>query len=272
MKLTIGADPELFVKKDGRYVSAHGLVPGTKMEPHFVDGGAIQVDGMALEFNIFPASSNKEFVHNIDTVMATLRKMVPSEYEFAIDPVARFGRRYIAKQPPVARMLGCEPDFNAYTGVENAPPNAKAPIRTAAGHIHIGWQEPYEENMTTQHFDFCCSFVKQLDFVLGIPSLLLDPDNTRRSLYGQAGAFRPKPYGVEYRVLSNFWLKSKALKQWVFSSTKRAYNMLTKEDINLNDRYGDLAYRVINDRKYFNNPVINSFLYDIPQIRMPVSG
>lgn len=54
---TIGADPEVFVGREGQFFSAHGLVPGNKRRPHKVDRGAVQVDGMALEFNIDPASS-----------------------------------------------------------------------------------------------------------------------------------------------------------------------------------------------------------------------
>jgi len=55
MKILVGCDPELFVKKDGVLVSAHGLVQGSKEHPFRVSKGAVQVDGMALEFNIDPA-------------------------------------------------------------------------------------------------------------------------------------------------------------------------------------------------------------------------
>ena len=52
MNILIGADPELFVKKDGVVVSGHDLIQGTKADPFPVQDGAVQVDGMALEFNI----------------------------------------------------------------------------------------------------------------------------------------------------------------------------------------------------------------------------
>ena len=75
----------------------------------------------------------------------------------------------------------------------------------------------------------CCTLSKELDYYLGLPSLLFDPDTSRRKMYGKAGAFRPKPYGMEYRVLSNAWLKSPELIKWVFNNTKLAFERLTKE-------------------------------------------
>lgn len=55
MSYLVGADPELFVSKAGVILSAFGLVGGTKKVPQKVERGAVQVDGMALEFNIDPA-------------------------------------------------------------------------------------------------------------------------------------------------------------------------------------------------------------------------
>ena len=63
--ITIGCDPEFFVKENNKFVNAHGLIEGTKDFPQLVNKGAVQVDGMALEFNINPAKNSKEFVSNI---------------------------------------------------------------------------------------------------------------------------------------------------------------------------------------------------------------
>jgi hypothetical protein len=45
-------------------------------------------------------------------------------------------------------------------------------------------------------------------------------------MYGAAGAFRPKPYGVEYRVLSNAWLTTEDRMRFVFDQTVAAVNDL----------------------------------------------
>ena len=112
-QILVGCDPEIFVKQGGKFISAHGLIQGDKENPHKVPKGAVQVDGMALEFNIDPADSEHVFVDNVNSVLATLRAMVP-EYDLAPVPVADFPLEYIAAQPMAARILGCDPDYCAY--------------------------------------------------------------------------------------------------------------------------------------------------------------
>lgn len=207
MDFTIGADPELFVTRKGELVSAHDLIPGTKRDPHKVKKGAVQVDGMALEFNINPVKNEKEWEENITSVLSVLQGMVP-DHDFFIEPVAEFGSGLISSVPDYAKELGCDPDFNAYTGEANPRPDAGADFRTASGHVHVGWQKKPVDPFDPGHFEACCALAKMMDHYLAVPSLLWDKDVKRRSLYGKAGSFRPKPYGMEYRVLSNKWIKA----------------------------------------------------------------
>ena len=223
-KILIGADPEIFVKKQGVFTSAHGLIPGNKQTPHRVDKGAVQVDGMALEFNIDAAASEQEFVMNVQTVMATLKSMVP-DFELAPVPVADFSLEYIASQPLEARELGCEPDFNAYSGQANIKPNAELPMRTASGHVHIGWTED-QDIYHPSHRNSCHAVAQQCDILLGLASLFYDGDVRRRSMYGKGGCLRYKSYGVEYRTLSNAWLLSSERMAWVYRNAKKAVEML----------------------------------------------
>mgnify|MGYP001584855390 CR=1 FL=1 len=59
IEVTIGTDPEFFLEKDGKPVSAHDLVPGTKHEPYPLgkSGAHVQADGTAVEINIKPAKN-----------------------------------------------------------------------------------------------------------------------------------------------------------------------------------------------------------------------
>ena len=238
--ILIGADPELFVKHKGKFISAHGMVPGSKAAPHVVDKGAVQVDGMALEFNIDPANSPEAFKDNLLSVMATLKGMLDPEYDVVAAPVADFGIEYISGQPDEAKELGCDPDYNAYTGEENPRPDGNADFRTGAGHIHIGWTEGMDVDEKT-HFEACCMVAKELDLYLGIPSLYFDQDVKRRELYGELGAFRPKPYGMEYRVLSNKWVESEELIDFVYSQVHKAMDRLFTKVKRHTVRMTDLA-------------------------------
>jgi hypothetical protein len=57
-----------------------------------------------------------------------------------------------------------------------------------------------------------------LDIVVGNTCVLIDRDPAnieRRKVYGKAGEHRIKDYGIEYRTLSNFWLRSYQLMSFV---------------------------------------------------------
>ena len=253
LNFTVGADPEFFVCNDrGQPVSAHGLIPGNKKNPLKVNKGAVQVDGMALEFNIDPADTQEEFVNNLDVVLKTILGMVP-RYKMYSQPVAEFGFEYINAQPEDAKVLGCEPDFNAYTKDVNPRPDAATPFRTASGHIHIGWTNGVNP-LDPGHFEACCTLSKMLDLRLGIPSLIWDKDAKRRQLYGKAGCFRPKPYGMEYRTLSNAWLNPELpfLRKFVFGETVKAVKDLFDNEEAWNVRINDMTPQQIvdnNDRE-----------------------
>lgn len=227
VNILVGADPEVFLAtKTNNIISAHDAIPGTKAKPFKVEDGAVQVDGMALEFNIDPAKDEKEFIHNIQSVMNQLQAMLPKDHTLVIQSTAHFTKEYIEAQPEKAKELGCDPDYNCYTKKANVKPDASnCHFRTAAGHVHVGWTNG-EDPHDPEHFEAACMLAQQLDWFLGVPGLLFDLDHERRKLYGKAGAFRPKPYGMEYRVLSNAWLNDAELMAWVYRNTKLAFERL----------------------------------------------
>lgn len=210
---TFGADPEIFVTKRGKGISAHGMVEGTKSSPKKVECGAIQVDGMALEFNIDPSGQHdfNTFNNNIIKVLAQLKaeaKKVDPNINFKIAPVMDFDEDYLSSQPDEAKELGCDPDYNAYTLEQNPRPDGEVPFRTGSGHLHVGWGADIPVD-NQDHIEICANFIKSLDTMVGLFMTYIDREPRRRELYGKAGAFRPKPYGVEYRTPSNVWLSHK---------------------------------------------------------------
>ena len=131
----IGADPELFIRNpnSGVLVSAHGKIPGTKHEPYPVKLGAVQVDGMALEFNIDPAPNVQAFMTNIGAVMLELKNMAVG-YDFVLEPAVEFPQDVFDSAPEEAKELGCEPDYNGWTGIDNPRPDAATNLRTPSVH------------------------------------------------------------------------------------------------------------------------------------------
>ena len=213
---TFGCDPEVFIKKHGKPASAYGLLPGDKKNPHKTDGGAIQVDGMAAEFNIDPVPQNDFETFNLRVVkqLREIRDRLPG-YNLNINPVQDFGEEFLATQPDEAKELGCDPDFNAYTLTANPRPDGEVPFRTGSGHVHIGWGADIPVD-NEEHMQICAEFVKNLDYTLGLFMTIIDDEPRRRELYGKAGAFRPKPYGVEYRTPSNVWIVNRDHRKAVF--------------------------------------------------------
>jgi hypothetical protein len=163
-----------------------------------------------------------------------------------MEPVSSFDLDYFKSLPVEVKELGCNPDYNAWTGQVNVTPDADMPFRTASGHIHVGWRDDANTGCES-HREDCHLVAKQLDYYLGIWSLFWDPDPRRRSLYGKAGALRYKSYGCEYRTLSNKWLKNRKLQAFVFNRTASAVNDLSTKSYSMEDKYGNFAQRVIDE-------------------------
>jgi hypothetical protein len=230
-QFTIGCDPEVFIGRrgvDGLIVpiSAVGRSTGTKAKPEIVNRGAVQVDGLALEINTDPTRMDDfvSFNSAITTVIENLQQRLKTDESLMYVPAVYFSKEVMDNAPREAKELGCEPDFNAWNGgLPNPRPDASTHLRTGAGHIHIGWGKDIPVDHP-DHIEICCSIVKTLDLYAGLTSVVQDPSSTRREMYGRAGAFRPKSYGVEYRVPSNVWLKTEASRRNMWSAVNMAVN------------------------------------------------
>lgn len=228
---TLGSDPEFFIcDSAGNFVSPEGLIPGSKSSPHPVKFGAIQRDGFAAEINTDPASTYAEWERNHTAVIKQLEDMLPEGLHLSstLRSVTIPSEIY-DKSSLEIRELGCDPDINAWSGEINPPPNiaASPTLRCVGGHVHVGWTN--DASMSDeQHVLNCCELVQQMDWFLGGWSVAKDPDLIRKSLYGKAGACRYKHYGVEYRVLSNFWVSDQALRLAVWNRAVTAISMMSK--------------------------------------------
>lgn len=250
-KLLIGSDPEMFMETPhGQFLNAFdglakGYLKGTKYSPEITDYGAIQVDGMALEINTIPTTDPDDFNKLIEAGISDALHRFPNSC-LDRNSVRHFSAVYLEKQPSLAIELGCDPDFDAWgeIGDSKQPPSMYVPFRTAGGHLHFGWTES-ANIFDHDHMTSCCNVIKQLDYALGMWSIKVDKLGAeRRKLYGMAGSYRPKTYGVEYRVLSNFWIMFRDTRRDVFNRSVAALKALD-DGVAFYEDYGDFAKKVI---------------------------
>ena len=232
MRHSIGCDPELMLMRNNKLISALSIIRGRKHRQQKVNGGTIMSDNVLAEFTIPPAGTDKEFVNNIRTVLASLKSAVGEDVELHAIPSANFPREELNDEE--AKRFGCDPDYDAWYRKKNDM-SSEAPFRTfrtAGGHVHIG------HDIVKRSDEDRINFTKLVDVFLGIPSILIDnhsDSKNRRKLYGKAGAHRPKPYGIEYRSLSNFWVCNPDLSALIFNLSVRALQVYAKEGTRIID-------------------------------------
>lgn len=218
----VGSDPELFIinSKTNKVVSSIGLIPGEKNKayraPDMPKGYGLQIDNVLAEFNI-PATNKKEkFIASIEYMKNYIRDYVQKvNPDYDIQCVASRDVDEDQLQHPIAKLFGCDVSYNAYTEDENPKPDGeRGTLRSAGCHFHISYKNP---NAATS-----IQLIKYLDMYLGIPSVVLDPDTKRRTLYGKAGDFRLKAYGFEYRSLSSYMMSSPEMLDFVWNGIQKA--------------------------------------------------
>ena len=72
------------------------------------------------------------------------------------------------------------------------------------------------------NIDTSIAMLRYIDAYVGLPSILYDTDNERRSLYGKAGCFRLQKYGFEYRTLSSFWIENESRLRFIWRQVEYA--------------------------------------------------
>jgi len=221
--VTVGCDPEVFLinKETNKHVSAIGLFPGDKEMPYMIDkeGHGVLIDNCSVEFVIVPAKTKEEFSSSVKKCLSYIEDNCPKELSISRECDINFDQDQLEAEG--ACVVGCSSDFNVYSGKMNTPPNVtKTRQRVSAGHVHIGWKSPNNAQRE--------AVVKAMDLFVTLPMVLMEKANTRRKMYGKAGDFRPKPYGVESRSPSNHWIFTEETSKWVFEQTHKAIEWLNK--------------------------------------------
>lgn len=240
----LGSDPELFIinKNTGNVVSSIGIIPGEKgnayRSPDMPKGYGLQIDNILAEFNIPPTKKKIEFVNSMNYMKEYIRNYVKK-----INPdldIMNASSAYVDDsqlQSDEAKLFGCSVDYNAYTQKENPKPEGeKTNLRSSGIHIHCSYDKP---NVQTS-----LELIKYFDMYLGIPSVVLDPDNERRKLYGKAGCFRLCKYGFEYRSLGGYFLRNDDMIKFMWDGAAKAINAYKEGVLRIDE---ELVQNVINN-------------------------
>jgi len=222
MNFSLGADPEFMIVKDGEYKSVIGIIQGTVDNRIKIRGHEFYYDNVLAECAIKPSYSKEEAVSNFKECLQLFAEMA---HPFQIVPQAaqHYDRNQL--QHPEAKTVNCDPEFCPYAmSMVNGPVEEilYGTLRTCGGHIHLG-----HETLTEGNNGILAMYM--MDLFLGVPSLWLDKDptsGTRREMYGAAGRYRAKSYGMEYRSLSNFWLQSPRFVEFIYDMSEFVTNFV----------------------------------------------
>jgi len=210
--ITLGSDVEMaVVDENGNLKDITGLIGGTKEKPIWFDNYNIQEDNVNVEYAINPCATLEQWINYHGEALNGVLNILPLHYDVRISASNVYPDSQLVSES--AKKFGCDQDFSAWNGLPlvKPPPERIGNFRTCGGHIHVGAEDIDKHEL-----------VKWMDVLLGLPSLFMDNDSDRRKLYGQAGAYRPKSYGVEYRSLSNFWIKDEGSMTWAWTQTMKA--------------------------------------------------
>lgn len=244
--VSLGCDPEFFFEKDGKIIGAEKVFTDTIPKGMAKSGGTkIVLDGVQAEINPSPGHCREGLSSQIAAAFQNLRTHLGNNPELAGVKVS-FKTNILLSQEELgslsekAQKLGCLPSLN------RALPKGAIDLggavtrrRSAGGHLHLGMAG----NPQLMKPGMRETLVDVLDIMLGNTCVLLDRDPKaalRRKYYGRAGEYRLPKHGLEYRTLSNFWLRHYVLMSFVTGVARNAVGVVATDAFReQNSRYMD---------------------------------
>ena len=255
--ITLGCDPEFFFTGAGggvvgseKVLPKDGIEVGNSPYAYDEDASKFVVDGVQAELNPAPNTCRANLANEISRCfrkLASSLKNGEKKIGVSFAPVVNISQAELDSLSEKSKVFGCAPSNNVNFDTKKAKikVNPKKYLkRSAGGHIHLGcdrWDDDnsyvYDENtdreIRTRKIATVLrrpkALVPILDLVVANTCVLLDrdPNNVeRRKNYGRVGEYRRKTYGIEYRTLSNFWLRSYPLMSFVMGLVRQAVHMV----------------------------------------------
>lgn len=264
-RVDFGSDPEFFFISNGELVESNKIIGDEGLFlGHSTNGRPVCTkDGVQAELNPMPYRCREGMGIHIASLFKELQRTILSNNgsKILFDGVIKLSEEKMDELSDESKKFGCAPSRNYYTRkASEIKVNPEVyPYRSAGGHIHIGKIEHFRSNLCAidpkaviphpletlhpgdplpkiEHVDESIKFlhlkhrliVRLLDTVVGNTCVLIDKNpaqKERRKVYGKAGEYRLPKHGLEYRSLSNFWLRSYQLVSFVFGLTRLAVNI-----------------------------------------------
>lgn len=226
--VTMGCDPEFFFIKGKKVVGSEKVLDIknglTVVTSYGENVGKIVCDGVQAELNPPPQTCRAILGSKICESLIALKKEIEKEgksFKISFDPVVKITKKELDSLSEKSKVFGCAPSRSTDPDRLDTIPKADGYMKRAAGgHIHLGGKQNCPNAFLEPEL-----LVNVLDVLVGNTCVLLDRDESnveRRKMYGRAGEYRLPAHGIEYRTLSNFWLKSYPLMSFVMSLSRLA--------------------------------------------------
>lgn len=240
--ILLGSDPEFFFKSSKGIVAADKVIGSKHWEDvkgRISDVPPFVIDGIQAEFHPATYLCRAQMGSHFHSKFLALQPFLPKGITPILDSVVELGEEEFESLTEDQKRLGCAPSLNYYNSEASIDPSAQnSRIRAAGGHIHIGLPRSASHNYQPYSIEPSLrpapiytdriELIPLMDSIVGNTCVLIDKGEhgrIRRQTYGRAGEYRLPDHGIEYRVLSNFWLRSYSLMSMVMGLTKFVVSM-----------------------------------------------
>jgi len=219
-----GCDPEFFFSNGKKTVSSDSILPeGGLVCSH--PASKIIIDGVQGELNTRPHSCRQLLCSEIQCMFSDLVNHIDKkDTKIDFKQTIKIKKEDMKNLSEKSKTFGCASSKNTYNNGKSGKITVNPETyqyRSAGGHIHLGYLDKEVEKIMKHPK----KLVNLLDVILGNTCVLLDRDRgniERRKVYGKAGEYRTPKHGIEYRTLSNFWLRSIPLTSMVMGLSRLA--------------------------------------------------
>lgn len=239
--VSFGCDPEFFFEKKGKIIGSEKIIDLKKGMKVTGTNSKIIVDGVQAELNPQASTCRQVLAGEISQAFIQLQREMQKDPEMSISflPTVKMDKTELDTLDEKSRVFGCAPSKSITKKPKAILRDPKKYMyRSAGGHIHIG----AASGMPVGNSDWYgnspavnivlsepARIIAIMDIIVGNTCVLIDRDPSnveRRKVYGRAGEYRTPPHGLEYRTLSNFWLRSYPMMSFVMSLARMSVSVL----------------------------------------------